>query len=74
MQNPQSMDYNYSFTDDNTYAIVPPEATVLWGIQEFLTNSQKYLRTFQLFIDATKITNVWSQQHNLFLECNQATI
>ena len=29
MQTPQSMDYNYSFTDDNAYAIPPPEATVL---------------------------------------------
>ena len=25
------------------------------------TNSQKYLCTFQVFIDATKIMNVWSQ-------------
>ena len=32
------------------------------------TNSQKYLCTFQVFIDATKITDVWSQQHSLFLE------
>ena len=39
------------------------------GIQEFLTNSQKYPCTFQLFIDATKTTNFGSKQHNLFLEC-----
>ena len=32
------------------------------------TNSQECLCTFQVFIDATKITNVWSQQHSLFLE------
>ena len=25
MQNPQSMDYEYSFTDDTTYVIVPQE-------------------------------------------------
>ena len=31
------------------------------------TNSQKYLYTFQLFTDASKITNFWSQQHNLFI-------
>ena len=36
------------------------------GIQEFLTNSQKYFCTFQLFIVATKITNFGSQQHNLY--------
>ena len=24
--------------------------------------------TFQVLIDATKITNIWPQQHNLFLE------
>ena len=33
----------------------------------FLTNSRKYLCTFQLYIDAAKITNFWSQQHNLLL-------
>ena len=65
MQNPQSMDYKYSFTDDIMYAIVPQK---LQCSREYLTNSQKYLCTFQLFIDATKITNFWSQQHNLFLE------
>ena len=37
------------------------------GVQEFLSNSQKYLCTFQLFIDATKIN---FKKHNLFsLEC-----
>ena len=30
-----------------------PEATVFQEIQECLTNSQKYLSTFQLFIHAT---------------------
>ena len=65
--NPQSMDYKYSFTDDNTYVFVPPKLQCSMGIQEFLTNFQKYLCTFQLFIDAT---NFWSQQHNLFLECS----
>ena len=33
-----------------------------------LTNSQKCVGTFQLFTDAIKITNFWSQQHNLILE------
>ena len=42
---------------DTIYVFAPPEATVLLGIQEFLTNSQKYLCTFQLFIVATKTTN-----------------
>ena len=67
------MDYKYSFTDDTTCKW-PPGATVLYGIQECLTNSQKYFGTFQLFIHATKITNFWSQQHNLFLECMHARI
>ena len=34
----------------------------------YVLDQQKYLCTFQVFIDATKITNVWSQQHSLFLE------
>ena len=46
MQNPQSL--------QTTCVHVPPEATILYGIQEFLTNSRKYLCTFQLFIDATR--------------------
>ena len=52
-----------------THMQFPPRSySALGSIQEFLTNSQKYLRTIQLFTDATEITNVWSQQHNL-LEC-----
>ena len=46
MQNPQSL--------QTTCVHVPPEATILYGIQEFLTNSRKYLCTFQLFIDTTR--------------------
>ena len=30
-----------------------------------LGNTRMYLGTFQMFIHATKITNFWSQQHNL---------
>ena len=56
MQNSQSMDYKYSFTASSYSAL---------GNTRILTNSQKYLCTFQLFIGATKITNVWSQQQNL---------
>ena len=44
------------------------------GMQEFLTNSQKYFCTFQLFFDAIKITNFWLQQHNFFLEWVMAAI
>ena len=47
----------------------PQKLQCSMGIQEFLTNSPNYLCTFQLFIDATKITNFRSKQHNLFLEC-----
>ena len=74
MQNPQSMDYKYSFTDDSTYVTVPQKLQCPMGILEFITNSHKYLCTFQLFIDATKITNFWSQQHNLFLECSKPQV
>ena len=35
------------------------------GNTRILTNLQKYLCTFQLFIVATKIRNFWSQQKNL---------
>jgi len=49
--------------------LAPRSYSALYGIQKSLTNSQKYLGTFHMFIHATKITNFWSQQHNLFLEC-----
>ena len=45
-------------TDDIIYVFVPQKLQCSMGIQEFLTNSQKYLWIFQLFIDATKITNL----------------
>ena len=69
MQNFQSMDYKYSSADDTSCVFVPQKLQCSMGIQEFLTNSQKYLCTFQLFIDATKTTNFGSKQRNLFLEC-----
>ena len=60
------MDYKYSFTDDTTCVLRPQKLQCSRDLQECLTNSQKYLGTFQLFIHATKITNLWSQQHNPF--------
>ena len=63
------MDYKYSFTDNTTCILSPQKLQCSRDLQECLTNSQKYFGTFQLFIHATKITNLWSKQHNLFLEC-----
>ena len=62
MQNLQSMEYKYSFTDGTTWVLDPPRSYSALGNT---TNSQKHHGTFQVFIDAT---NVWSQQHSLFLE------
>ena len=69
MQNPRSMDYKYLFTDNTTYVFAPQMLQCSVGIQEFLTNPQKYPCTFQVFIEASKITNFWLQHYNLFLEC-----
>ena len=66
MQTPQSLDFETILT--TTYVLMFPEDTMVYEIQEFLTNSQKYLCTFQLFIDATKITKLWSHKYNLRLE------
>ena len=56
------MDYKYSFTDDTTCVLGPQKLQCSRDLQECLTNSQKYLGTFQLLIHATKITNFWSKQ------------
>ena len=62
--NAKSPEHGLQISDDTTYVFVPQKLQCSMGIQEFLNNSQKYLYTFQLFIDATKIiTNFGSKQH-----------
>ena len=56
----KSPEDQYSFTDDTTHVFVPQKLQYSVGIQEFLT--------ITLFTDTTKITNLGSKHHNLFLE------
>ena len=44
------MDYKYSFTDDTSCVLGFQKLQCSRNLQECLTNSQKYLGTFQLFI------------------------
>ena len=71
MQNPQSMAYKYSFTDD---VYMSPRSYSALGNTRMLNNKlTKVSCTFQLFIHATKITNFGSQQHNFFVELTVKT-
>ena len=57
----------YRWYIPHNYVYMSPQSYCALGNTKFLSNAQRYICTFQLVIDVTKITNFWSQHHNLFL-------
>ena len=65
MENLQSMDYKYSFRDDTTCILGPQKLQCSIGNTRMLNKLTKVSRHIST---VNIITNLWSQQHNLFLE------